>query len=61
MLLQEHSSFTSHEKRAEELANELKNISAEMADYNMLVDKLNTDTEKEEVEMECMDLRVSFR
>jgi hypothetical protein len=30
-----------------------------LADYNMLVDKLNTDTERTEVEMECAEVRAT--
>ena len=29
-----------------------------LADYNMLVDKLNTDTDRVEVEAECADLKL---
>ena len=30
-----------------------------LADYNMLVDKLNTDTERAEVEMECAEVKAA--
>jgi hypothetical protein len=30
-----------------------------LADYNMLVDKLNTDTERAEVEMECVEVKAA--
>ena len=30
-----------------------------LADYNMLVDKLNTDTERVEVELECAELKAA--
>ena len=30
-----------------------------LADYNMLVDKLNTDTERAEVEMECAEIKAA--
>ena len=30
-----------------------------LADYNMLVDKLNTDTERVEVELECAELKTA--
>ncbi|XP_039517517.1 intraflagellar transport protein 74 homolog isoform X2 [Pimephales promelas] len=46
---QENSVFLSYEKRAEVLAGEIKDLQGQLADYNMLVDKLNTNTEMEEV------------
>ncbi|KAG1659677.1 Intraflagellar transport protein 74 [Nymphon striatum] len=58
LMNEEHSSYTSHEKRAEEQAKELKSLNAELAEYNILVDKLSTDTEKEDVEMEYNDLHL---
>ncbi|MFT7798816.1 intraflagellar transport protein 74 homolog [Arapaima gigas] len=46
---QENSVYLSYEKRAEGLAGEIKDLQGELADYNMLLDKLNTNTEMEEV------------
>ncbi|XP_062340812.1 intraflagellar transport protein 74 homolog [Osmerus eperlanus] len=46
---QENSVYLSYEKRAEGLAGEIKDMQGQLADYNMLVDKLNTNTEMEEV------------
>uniref|UniRef100_A0A8C9VE31 Intraflagellar transport 74 n=1 Tax=Scleropages formosus TaxID=113540 RepID=A0A8C9VE31_SCLFO len=46
---QENSVYLSYEKRAEGLAGEIKDLQGELADYNMLVDKLNTNTEMDEV------------
>ncbi|XP_077091603.1 intraflagellar transport protein 74 homolog isoform X1 [Siphateles boraxobius] len=46
---QENSVFLSYEKRAEVLAGEIKDLQGQLADYNMLVDKLNTNTEMDEV------------
>lgn len=46
---QENSVYLSYEKRAEGLAGEIKDFQGQLADYNMLVDKLNTNTEMEEV------------
>ncbi|XP_034779728.1 intraflagellar transport protein 74 homolog isoform X1 [Acipenser ruthenus] len=46
---QENSVYLSYEKRAEALAIEIKEMQGQLADYNMLVDKLNTNTEMEEV------------
>ncbi|XP_072445101.1 intraflagellar transport protein 74 homolog isoform X2 [Chiloscyllium punctatum] len=46
---QENSVYLSYEKRAEALAVEIKDLQGQLADYNMLVDKLNTNTDMEEV------------
>uniref|UniRef100_A0A665VM23 Intraflagellar transport 74 n=1 Tax=Echeneis naucrates TaxID=173247 RepID=A0A665VM23_ECHNA len=46
---QENSVYLSYEKRAEVLAGEIKDLQGQLADYNMLVDKLNTNTEMEEM------------
>ncbi|KAE8632836.1 hypothetical protein XENTR_v10001690 [Xenopus tropicalis] len=46
---QENSVYLSYEKRAEALALEIKELQGQLADYNMLVDKLNTNTDMEEV------------
>ncbi|XP_074850151.1 intraflagellar transport protein 74 homolog [Carettochelys insculpta] len=46
---QENSVYLSYEKRAESLAGEIKEFQGQLADYNMLVDKLNTNTDMEEV------------
>ncbi|XP_040214557.1 intraflagellar transport protein 74 homolog [Rana temporaria] len=46
---QENSVFLSYEKKAEELAHEIKEQQGQLADYNMLVDKLNTNTDMEDV------------
>uniref|UniRef100_A0A3Q2DEE9 Intraflagellar transport 74 n=1 Tax=Cyprinodon variegatus TaxID=28743 RepID=A0A3Q2DEE9_CYPVA len=46
---QENSVYLSYEKRAEALAAEIKDLQGQLADYNMLVDKLNTNTEVEEM------------
>ncbi|XP_077201348.1 intraflagellar transport protein 74 homolog [Paroedura picta] len=49
MYNQENSVYLSYEKRAEALASEIKEFQGQLADYNMLVDKLNTNTDMEEV------------
>ena len=41
----EQSTFLAYEKRVKEAASELTEQQAKLADYNLLVDKLNTDTE----------------
>ena len=42
--------------RAEALANEIRGLQGEMADYNTLMDKLNTDTEVTAVHSECANV-----
>uniref|UniRef100_A0A8D3CRM9 Intraflagellar transport protein 74-like n=1 Tax=Scophthalmus maximus TaxID=52904 RepID=A0A8D3CRM9_SCOMX len=46
---QENSVYLSYEKRAESLAAEIKDFQGQLADYNMLVDKLNTNTEMDDM------------
>lgn len=41
----EQSTYLAYEKRVKEAAAELLEQQARLADYNLLVDKLNTDTE----------------
>lgn len=41
---QENASYTSYEKSAETLAAEIKELQGQLADYNTLVDKLNTNS-----------------
>ena len=42
--------------RAEILATEIKELQGEMADYNTLMDKLNTDTEIEDIRQDCEEV-----
>ncbi|XP_076014139.1 intraflagellar transport protein 74 homolog [Genypterus blacodes] len=46
---QENSVYLSYEKRAEGLAGNIKGLQGQLADYNMLVDKLNTNIEVEDI------------
>uniref|UniRef100_A0A672GBY2 Intraflagellar transport 74 n=1 Tax=Salarias fasciatus TaxID=181472 RepID=A0A672GBY2_SALFA len=46
---QENSVYLSYEKRAGGLAAEIRELQGQLGDYNMLVDKLNTSTEMEEM------------
>ncbi|XP_070563843.1 intraflagellar transport protein 74 homolog [Ptychodera flava] len=46
---QENAQYLSYEKTAEVLASELRELQGQLGDYNTLVDKLNTDTEMDEV------------
>ncbi|NWV39314.1 IFT74 protein, partial [Grantiella picta] len=49
MYKQEKSVYLSYEKRAEALAGEIKDFQGQLADYNMVVDILNTSTDMTEV------------
>ncbi|NXN85535.1 IFT74 protein, partial [Bombycilla garrulus] len=49
MYKQEKSVYLSYEKRAETLAGEIKDFQGQLADYNMVVDILNTSTDIAEV------------
>lgn len=47
---QENASYVSYEKRAETLAAEIKKLQGENADYNTIIDKLNTNAGFEDLE-----------
>ncbi|KAK4816561.1 hypothetical protein QYF61_017951 [Mycteria americana] len=49
MYKQEKSVYLSYEKRAEALAGEIKEFQGQLADYNMVVDILNTNTDTADV------------
>lgn len=44
--------------RAEVLAAQIKELQCEMADYNTLMDKLNTDTEIDDILSDCEMVRL---
>lgn len=56
--VQEQAAYATYEKKAEALAAELKELQGEMADHNLLVDKLNTDADMEDVREEYRELKV---
>ncbi|NWT07675.1 IFT74 protein, partial [Vireo altiloquus] len=58
MYKQEKSVYLSYEKRAETLAGEIKDLQGQLADYNMVVDILNTGTDMAEVIREYNMLKV---
>ena len=39
---EEQSTFLAYDKRVKETASELTNLQSQLADYNLLVDKMNT-------------------
>ncbi|XP_041475189.1 intraflagellar transport protein 74 homolog [Lytechinus variegatus] len=55
---EENNSFLSYEKKAEGVAAEIKELQGQLGDYNTLVDKLNTDTEMDEVQEDYNQLKV---
>ncbi|CAL1291231.1 unnamed protein product [Larinioides sclopetarius] len=57
LLTKEQSTYLTYEKRAEAQALELKSFQGQLADYNLLVDKLNTDAEMSDVQQEYRDLK----
>lgn len=56
---EEQSTFLAYDKRVKELAAELTESQGVLADYNLLVDKLNTDTDRADVEAEAAELRAA--
>lgn len=54
---QENASYVTYEKRAETLAGEVKDLQGELADYNTIVDKLNTNAGFEDLEEDCKVLK----
>lgn len=54
----DNAAYLSYEQRAEVLASDIKDLRGELADYNTLMDKLNTDTEQSEVASETSILKV---
>ena len=55
---EEQGTYLAYDKRVKELAAELTVAQGQLADYNLLVDKLNTDTDRADVELECRDLKL---
>ncbi len=53
---EEQSTFLAYDKRVKETASELTNLQSQLADYNLLVDKLNTDTEVILVQQEASEM-----
>jgi len=52
----EKATFLHYDKRAKSLAAELTALQAELADYNLVVDKMTLDVDKEIVEQEAKEL-----
>ncbi|XP_023331645.1 intraflagellar transport protein 74 homolog [Eurytemora carolleeae] len=56
---EEQSTYLAYDKGVKEIAEKLTISQGVLADYNMLVDKLNTDTERADVEAEEAELRAA--
>jgi len=54
---QENASYLTYEKRAETLAGEIKELQGTLADYNCIVDKLNTNAGFEDLEEDYQTLK----
>ncbi|RXG55374.1 Intraflagellar transport protein 74-like protein [Armadillidium vulgare] len=54
---EEQSSFLTYDKKVKEVAQELCELQGTLADYNALVDLMNTDTEQAEVIEDMMELK----
>ena len=53
---EEQSTFLAYDKRVKETAAELTELQSKLADYNLLVDKMNTDTEVILIQQEAQEL-----
>ncbi|XP_042224625.1 intraflagellar transport protein 74 homolog [Homarus americanus] len=56
---QEQSTFLTYDKRVKEMAHELTEMQGNLADYNLLVDLINTDTERVEIDDETREFKES--
>ncbi|XP_032677431.1 intraflagellar transport protein 74 homolog [Odontomachus brunneus] len=54
----EKATFLHYDKRAKSLAAELTTLQAELADYNLVVDKMTLDVDKETIEQEAKELEM---
>ncbi|XP_066960218.1 intraflagellar transport protein 74 homolog isoform X1 [Macrobrachium rosenbergii] len=54
---QEQSTFLTYDKRVKEMAQELTELQGTLGDYNLLLDLINTDTEKLEIDEETKALK----
>ncbi|KAK8749313.1 hypothetical protein OTU49_015793 [Cherax quadricarinatus] len=54
---QEQSTFLTYDKRVKEMAHELTELQGKLADYNLLVDLVNMDTERGEIDQETREMK----
>lgn len=57
LMKQEQSTFLTYDKRVKEMAQELTELQGTLADYNLLLDLINTDTERVEIDDETRELK----
>ncbi|KAK6623978.1 hypothetical protein RUM44_010835 [Polyplax serrata] len=55
--MQQHATSQIYEKRVREVAAELTKLQGQLADYNVVIDKVNTSTEKSQIDMETEELK----
>lgn len=53
----ENATYLTFERRAETMAQQLKERQGELADYNLLIDKINTNTDVDEIAGDCGELQ----
>ena len=44
--------------RADSLAGELKELQGELGDYNIVIEKVNTNSDLEQLERQCQDMKL---
>ncbi|KAJ3017081.1 UNVERIFIED_CONTAM: Intraflagellar transport protein 74 [Siphonaria sp. JEL0065] len=53
----ENSNYAAFEKRADILANDLRELQGQLGDFNTLIDKLHTDSDLSDIEKQCAQLK----
>ncbi|KAJ3379475.1 Intraflagellar transport protein 74 [Entophlyctis sp. JEL0112] len=53
----ENTNYSAFEKRADMLANDLRELQGQLGDYNTLIDKLHTDADLTDIEKQCAQLK----
>ncbi|KAJ3108462.1 Intraflagellar transport protein 74 [Phlyctochytrium planicorne] len=56
-ITKENSNYATFEKRADTLAQELRELQGQLGDLNTLVDKLHTDSDLADIERHCSQLK----
>lgn len=54
---QQQATSQVYEKRVREVASELTELQEQLADYNVVIDKVNTSTDKSLIDLEAEELR----
>ncbi|KAJ3299109.1 Intraflagellar transport protein 74 [Rhizoclosmatium sp. JEL0117] len=53
----ENSNYSAFEKRADILANDLRELQGQLGDFNTLIDKLHTDSDLTDIEKQCAQMK----